>query len=90
MAKRRWDLREGEQILREWLAENNKDGHLTIDLDEDDILNYKDTIKRLKLGIDTTYLVKHFGQDTGTETEPNRETLQNCEYIEEDEVTSIA
>ena len=31
-------------------------------LDEDDILNPSETIDRYKQGIDTNFLVKHFGQ----------------------------
>ena len=30
-------------------------------LDEDDILNYEETLRRYELGIDTNFLVKHFG-----------------------------
>jgi len=32
-------------------------------LDEDDFLNPEETIQRYKLGINTDFLVRHFGQD---------------------------
>jgi hypothetical protein len=38
-----------------------KDGKLLVVLDEDDILNPEETLRRYELGIDTKYLVKHFG-----------------------------
>jgi len=30
-------------------------------LDEDDIINYQETLRRFELGIDTDYLIKYFG-----------------------------
>ena len=47
-----------ENELRETTYGDKK---LLVVLDEDDLLNPGETVDRYKLGIDMTYLVKHFG-----------------------------
>lgn len=49
-------------------------------LDEDDILNPDETLRRHKMGIDINYLVKYFGKGEmqTTETNGNIDTLTCC------------
>lgn len=42
-------------------------------LDEDDILHPEETIRRLELGIDTSYLVVHFGKGSVHSSAVSRE-----------------
>jgi hypothetical protein len=61
-AERKATLQRNTEYLKRKLQDLNKDGRLLAVLDEDDILNADETIRRQKLGIDINYLVKHFGE----------------------------
>jgi len=52
-------------------------------LDEDDVLNPEETLRRYKLGIDTKYLVKHFGEGDTSPSSTNR-SPRYTEFIDEE------
>ena len=55
-----------DQLTEELAKISN--GKLLVVLDEDDILHPEDTINRYRQGIDTNFLVKHFGQGEAAAT----------------------
>lgn len=56
-------MAKNEQLIREKLLQTMEGSttKMLIVHDDDDLLNPKETIRRYELGIDTNFLVKHFG-----------------------------